>query len=115
MPSPTIDAHFDKRPEQLRALYDRLVALTEKFGPLEQDPKNTSINRNRKTAFAGVAVREDCLVLTIKSDRPIKNKRIFRSQHNSANRYHHEVKLTKSGDLDAELKGWLQRAYELSE
>jgi hypothetical protein len=110
----TIDTHFENRSEDLRTLYDRLVALTEKFGPVEQDPKKTSIHLNRKTAFAGVAVRKDCLVLTIKSDRPVKSKRLFKSQHTSAQRFHHEVKLTKPSDLDAELKGWLHRAYELS-
>src|SRR4051794_13597234 len=66
----TVDEHFTGK-DELRTLYDRLVALTEKFGSVEQDPKKTSIHLNRRTAFAGVAVRKEHLVLTIKSDRPI--------------------------------------------
>ena len=62
-----------------------------------------------------MAVRKDCLVLTIKSDRPITSQRLFKSEQTSAQRFHHEIKLTKPSDLDAELKGWLKRAYELSE
>ncbi len=109
----TVDHHFDGKAE-LRGVYDRLVALVEAFGPVDQDPKKTSIHLNRKTAFAGVAVRKGHLVLTIKSDRPIESPRIFKSEQTSAKRYHHEVKLTAASDLDAELKGWLKAAYDLS-
>ncbi len=112
---PTVDAHFADRSDELRTLYDRLVALTEKFGPVEQDPKKTSIHLNRKTAFAGVAVRKEHIVLTIKSDRPIDSPRIFKSEQTSAKRFHHEVKIAKVKDLDAELRRWLKDAYDLSE
>src|SRR4051794_32702018 len=111
---PTVDQHFDGKAE-CRTLYDALVSLAETFGPVAQDPKKTSIHLNRKTAFAGVAVRKAHLVLTIKSDRPIDSPRIFKSEQTSAKRYHHEVKLAAPGDLDAELKGWLKSAYDLSE
>jgi hypothetical protein len=111
---PTVDEHFAGKADGIRDLYDRLVAVAEKFGPVEQDPKKTSIHLNRKTAFAGVAVRKEHIVLTIKSDRPINSPRIFRSQQTSASRYHHEVKLASAKDLDAELRGWLKAAYDLS-
>jgi hypothetical protein len=111
---PTVDEHFAGKADGIRDLYDRLVAVAEKIGPVEQDPKKTSIHLNRKTAFAGVAVRKEHIVLTIKSDRPINSPRIFRSQQTSASRYHHEVKLASAKDLDAELRGWLKAAYDLS-
>ena len=112
---PSVDEHFRGKPDEVRALYERLVALTEKFGPVEQDPKKTSIHLNRTTAFAGVAVRKENIVLTIKSDRAIASPRIFKSEQTSAKRFHHEVKLAKLKDLDAELRGWLKAAYDLSE
>lgn len=112
---PSVDEHFRDRPDEIRALYDRLVALTEKFGSVEQDPKKTSIYLNRKTAFAGVAVRKEHIVLTIKFDRAIANPRIFKLQQTSAKRFRHEVKLAKLTDLDSELRGWLRAAYDLSD
>jgi len=112
---PTVDEHFEGKSDELRAIYDRLVSLAEKFGPVVQDPKKTSIHLNRKTAFAGVAVRKEHIVLTIKSDRPIKSPRIFKSEQTSTNRFHHEIKLAKLKDLDAQLLGWLRAAYDLSE
>jgi len=111
---PTVDEHFVGKADGLRDLFDRLVALAEKLGPVEQDPKKTSIHLNRKTAFAGVAVRKEHLVLTVKSDRPIDSPRIVKSEQTSARRFHHEVKLARARNLDAELRGWLQAAYDLS-
>jgi hypothetical protein len=111
----SVDEHFIGKADGLRALYDRLVALAEGFGPVEQDPKKTSIHLNRGTAFAGVAVRKAHIVLTIKSDRPINSPRVFKSEQTSAKRFHHEIKLSAIEDLDAELQGWLKAAYDLSE
>ena len=111
---PKVDDHFVGKPDELKAVYDRLVAMAETFGPVEQDPKKTSIHLNRETAFAGVAVRKAHIVLTIKSDRKIKSPRIFKSEQTSAKRFHHETKLGAVGDVDAELKGWLKAAYDLS-
>ena len=48
----TVDEHFDGKADEIRTLYDRLVAMTEKFGPVEQDPKRTSIHLNRIACFS---------------------------------------------------------------
>lgn len=112
---PSVNDHFVGKATEVRAIYDRLVALAEAFGPVAQDPKKTSIHLNRRTAFAGVAVRKAYVVLTVKSNRPIKSPRVFKSERTSAKRYHHEIKVSAVEDLDAELRGWLKAAYDLSE
>ncbi len=112
---PSVNEHFVGKTNEIKAIYDRLVALAEEFGPVEQDPKKTSIHLNRHTAFAGVAVRKAHIVLTIKSDRAITSPRIFKSEQTSAKRFHHELKLSSINDLDAELQRWLKAAYDLSE
>jgi hypothetical protein len=61
---PSVNEHFVGKTGEVKAIYDRLVALTEAFGQVEQDPKKTSIHLNRQTAFAGVAVRKAHIVLT---------------------------------------------------
>lgn len=111
---PSVTEHFVGKPRDVRAIYDRLVAMAEAFGPVDQEPKKTSIHLNRETAFAGVAVRKAHIVLTIKSDRPIKSPRVFKSEQTSAKRFHHQIKLSAIEDLDAELEGWLKAAYDLS-
>jgi hypothetical protein len=53
-------------------------------------------------------------VLTIKSDRKLSSPRIHKSEQTSANRFHHEVKLTTPAEVDSELVQWLKDAYTLS-
>lgn len=113
-PSPSVGAHFAGREPNVRAIYDTLVKAARKLGPIEEDPKKTSIHLNRSTAFAGVATQKAALVLTLKSASDIRSSRIRKHEQASANRWHVEVKLTSPADVDAELVSWLRAAYEMS-
>ena len=111
----SVSDHFVNKDPSIRALYDQLISFLRTLGPLEEDPKKTSIHLNRKSALAGVETRKDGLLLNIKSDRPIKNPRIEKAEQISAKRFHHKVRVSSPKDLDEELKTWLKEAYTLSE
>ena len=111
---PYLDRHFEKPNPETRDLYDVLLASVRKFGSVEEDPKKTSIHLNSKTAFAGVRVRRDHLLLTIKSDRDIHHARVAKSERTSANRWHVEVRVREKADIDKQLTAWLKTAYNLS-
>ena len=110
----TVKSHFEGKAPNVRKIYDQLIKRLKKFGPIKEEPKKTSIHLVNATAFAGVATRKESLVLTIKSDRQLMSPRIHRSEQASARRFHHEVKLTSPADVDDELVGWLESAYQLS-
>jgi hypothetical protein len=111
----SVSDHFVNKDPSVRSLYDQLVSLLRTFGPIEEDPKKTSIHLNRKSALAGVETRKDCLLLNIKSDHQIKNPRIEKTEQISAKRFHHKVRVSSPQDVDEELKSWLKEAYLLSE
>lgn len=111
----TIKSHFDGKDAAVRQIYDRILKSARKFGPVGEEPKKTSIHLVNRTAFAGVATRKSALILTIKSDRKLSSSRIHKSEQTSANRFHHEVRLTSVADVDSELVKWLRAAYALSE
>jgi len=94
-------------------LYGSLLAALRRLGPFQEEPKKTSVHLVRKSAFAGVQLRRDCLILTIKSDKRIRSSRIKKGEQVSKNRWHSEVKIEGESDLDGELMGWLRAAYEL--
>jgi len=111
----TVDDHFVGKPAAVRKIYDKLVSMCQKFGEVTEDPKKTSIHFNRSSAFAGVEVRKEYLLVNIKSDEPIKSPRIPKSERLSRKRFHQKVKLSSVKEVDAALKGWLKAAYGLSE
>lgn len=110
----TVKSHFEGKAPVVRKIYDRLLKVAKRFGPVEEDPKKTSIHLNNVTAFAGVATRSEYLILTLKSDHPITSSRIHKTDRPSTRRYHHDLKIALPDEVDAELIGWLKEAYELS-
>jgi len=111
----SVSDHFANKDPSVRTLYDQLVSLVRTFGPVEEDPKKTSIHLNRKSALAGVETRRNNFLLTIKSDHPIKSPRVEKVEKISSKRFYHKVRISSPDDFDEELKNWLQEAYALSE
>ena len=115
MSPPRVSDQFTGRAARVREIYDRLVATAERFGPVTQDPKKTSIHLARRTAFAGIATRRDAIILTLKSAYDIRSPRVIRREQASANRWHLEVKLTDPKQVDRQIATWLEQAIELSQ
>jgi len=90
------------------------MAAARSLGPVREEPKKTSIHLVRSSAFAGVATRSNSLVLTLKAARKVDSSRVRRAEQTSANRWHLEIPLATPRDVDAELRAWLQQAYELA-
>ena len=109
-----LESHFAKTDPTVRATYDRLIEVARAFGPVTEDPKKTSIHLVRHAAFAGVAMRRSSLILTLKSARDIRSRRIQKREQTSANRWHLEVRLEKPTDIDRQVATWLRSAYELA-
>lgn len=112
--SHSVDDHFTRQDPTTREVYNQLLAALRQFGPVDEEPKKTSIHLTRSSALAGVQVRKAHLVVTIKADQAIRSPRIHKSEQVSSNRFHHEVKLASPKEIDKELRSWLKAAYELS-
>ena len=110
----TLAQHFDNKEPVVKSIYDRILKESRKFGKVTEEPKKTSIHLVNKSAFAGVSTRKNALILNIKSATPIKDVRIKKSEQVSASRFHQEVKLVSTEEVDSTLIAWLKDAYALS-
>src|SRR6185436_11763304 len=111
---PRLELHFDGRSAEVSKIYESILAVARSFGPINEDPKKTSIHLTNRTAFAGIQTRRDYVILTVKSAHDITSDRISKREQTSANRWHLELKLQTRKDVDSELTAWLRDAYELS-
>lgn len=109
-----ISGHFENRTPEVMATYEAILKAVKKFGPVKEEAKKTSIHLVRKSAFAGIATRKSALILTLKSDSEVANRRITKREQTSANRWHLEVKLQAPEHVDRKILGWLRKAYELA-
>ena len=110
----SVGEHFENRDSSVKETYKAILQTARKLGPVKEDPKKTSIHLVRKKAFAGIATRKTALILTLKSDSDVANKRIVRREQASANRWHLEIKLDSPEQVDKEIVAWLKKAYELA-
>jgi len=110
-----VDAHFSGRSPQVLEIYRKIVDASSALGPVEEDPKKTSIHLNRRVAFAGVKTRKDALILTLKSDRKVADNRVHKTEQTSANRWHFEVRLNDPAEVDEQILEWLRSSYELAQ
>lgn len=107
--------HFSGCTSDVKSTYTAILRAARRLGDVREEPKKTSIHLVRNSAFAGIATRKTALILTFKSDADIKSPRISKHEQASTNRWHLEVRLEKPAEVDAEVVGWLSRAYQLSE
>ena len=112
--APTVASHFLGKEPAVKATYAALLRLARTFGPVRVEPKKTSIHWCRGTAFAGISTQRAAFILTLKSGTDIKKARIRKHEQASANRWHLDVRLSTPGDVDAEVRRWLEAAYSLA-
>ncbi|MEP6787211.1 MAG: DUF5655 domain-containing protein [Acidobacteriota bacterium] len=111
----SVEQHFEGKSPHVRSAYNTIVAAARRFGPVEEDPKKTSIHLNRKSAFAGIQTRREFLILTVKSAGNIDDARISKREQAPAHRWHHEIKIAGCDDIDGQIIGWLRVSYDLSD
>src|SRR5262249_31481107 len=112
--APTVRMHFLNRSPAVRQIYDRILDVSRRFGPVKEDPKKTSIHLVNRSAYAGIQNRRELMILTLKSVTDIGNERIFRRLRASANRWYLEIKLRSPEEIDDELINWLEASYRIS-
>jgi hypothetical protein len=106
--------HFAGKGENVRAIYDALILGLEAVGPVTVEPKKTCLHIVNRTALAGVYPKREVLQLEFKTDHPIDDSLIVKSEQMSRNRWHHVVRLKCAADLDGKVSGWIREAYLLS-
>src|SRR4051794_25401278 len=110
----SVALHFDGKQTVVLAIYDRLLAVCRAWGPVEEDPKKTSIHLNRKYAFAGVRTGKDHLTLTVKSPSDIPSPRVKKREQASAHRWYCDIRVSSPDEIDQELIAWLRSSYDIS-
>jgi hypothetical protein len=95
----------------LRPLHEAVIAAIDGLGPYEQAPKKAyvSLRRNKQFAMLGPATKDQVeLGLNIKDLPP--HPRLKALAPGGMCQY--TVRLATPGEIDADLLGWLRKAYE---
>jgi hypothetical protein len=101
----------------LRPIHEKVMAEVGKFGPFEIAPKKTYLSLRRKKQFAMVGPATNTRVevgLNVKDMKDVKGVkaggRLEALPPGGMCQY--KVKLTAPAEVDAELLGWIKKAYD---
>ena len=106
-----LDHHFAGKPPEIRALFDRIVALVEKIGPVKILPEKTRIAFQVRMSFAQVTPRRGWLDGHVVLARRREHPRFRRIETFSPRNHLHAFRISSPAELDAEFRSWMKEAY----
>jgi len=108
-----VESQYKGPKEALRPIYDEIIRVVSRFGKdVEVSPKKTyvSLRRNKQFALVQPSTRTRVDVgINLKGQSP--TARLEQSGSFNA-MVSHRVRITQKGEVDAELKRWLKKAYD---
>ncbi|HEX5728831.1 DUF5655 domain-containing protein [Microbacterium sp.] len=110
-----LDRHFDACAPQVRATFDRIVAVLQDIGPFTVLPEKTRIAFHVRMSFAAVMPRRKWLSGHLVLDRRIENPRFTRIETYSPRNILHAFRIASPAEVDDEFTVWLAAAYRVGE
>jgi hypothetical protein len=104
---------FRGKPAHIRSLFDRFRAIVDSCGPVTLVPYAKRIGFMVRVRFAGATPHARWLDVGFWLPRRLSDPRIQRVETILANCHLHTVRITRPGQLDARLAGWLREAYRV--
>jgi Domain of unknown function (DUF5655) len=110
-----LEDHFDGKPPEIRALFDRVVAVIRDLGPVRILPEKTRIAFQVRMSFAQVTPRARWLDGHVVLARRLEHPRFRKVQTISARNHVHTFRLITMQDVDRDFRAWLAEAYAVGE
>jgi Domain of unknown function (DUF5655) len=108
-----LDRHFAPVSPQVRATFDRVLAVVRGMGPVEVLPEKTRIALHVRMSFAAFMPRRNWLSGHLVLARRIDSPRFTRVDTFSPGNVVHMFRLSSPADVDEEFAAWLAEAYRV--
>jgi len=106
-------AHFEGKSSEVRELFEALVALLRRLGPVTVLPEKTRIAFQARMSFAAVSVSQNYLVGHFIFGRRVEHPRFLRVETYSPRNHLHAFRIDAPTDMDADFAEWAREAYEV--
>jgi hypothetical protein len=92
-----------------------VMDVVARLGEHEVSVGATTVRLKRARTFLEIHPRQSGLLLNLVLDIRLISGRVRKAEPVSAQRWHNHVMLRSGGDVDGELMGWIEDAYELAD
>jgi hypothetical protein len=110
-----LETHFERKPPEIRALFDTVVESIKRCGPVIVLPEKTRIAFQTRMSFAQVTPRTKWLDGHVVLARRLEHPRFRKIETISPRNHVHHFRLHSPTDVDAEFESWLKEAYAVGE
>jgi Domain of unknown function (DUF5655) len=110
-----LEHHFTGKPPEIRALFDRIVAIVQAIGPVRVLPEKTRIAFQVRMSFAQVTPKQRWIDGHVVLARRLEHPRFRKVETFSPRNHLHAFRLESPADVDAELESWFREAYAVGE
>src|SRR5436190_12582615 len=111
----TLASHFEGKPSGVRAIFNKVLHLARKNGPITVLPEKTRIAFQVRMSFAAFVVRRNWVDGHVVLARRVENRRFRRIETFSPRNHLHVFRFENVGDVDAEVSSWLTEAYQVGQ
>ena len=111
----TLASHFAGKPKAVRVIFDKLVAVSKKNGPVTILPEKTRIAFQVRMSFAAFIIRQHWIDGHVILARRLENSRFRRIETFSPRNHLHAFRFESVDEVDDEVAGWLAEAYLVGE
>ena len=111
----TLAPHFAGKPKAVRAIFDRLLAIAKKSGPVVVLPEKTRIAFQVRMSFAAFVIRQKWVDGHVVLARRLDNPRFRRIETFSPRNHVHAFRFKSVEEIDDEVAVWFAEAYRVGE
>jgi hypothetical protein len=111
----TLASHFDDKPAFVRAIFDKLLAVARKNGPVTVLPEKTRIAFQVRMSFAAFVIRRNWVEGHVVLARRLESPRFRRIETFSPRNHLHAFRFTRVDEIDKEVAAWFAEAYRVGE
>jgi hypothetical protein len=111
----TLASHFEGKPPAVRAIFDKLLHVVRKNGPITLLPEKTRIAFQVRMSFAALVVRRNWVDGHVVLARRVENRRFRRIETFSPRNHLHAFRFESADEVDAEVSAWLAEAYQVGQ
>ena len=108
-----LSAHFERSSPVVRAIFDRVVEVASRSGPVEVLPEKTRIALHARMSFAAFTPRRNWLTGHLVLAREVRDPRFTRIEVFSPRNVLHQFRLTAPEEVDEQFAAWLAEAYQV--
>jgi hypothetical protein len=112
-PLVALDAHFDGNPPEIRAIFDAVLAVAERCGPVTVLPERTRIALAARMSFCALQPRRAWVDGHVVLARRLESPRFRRIETLGPRNHLHTFRLASLEEVDDEVAAWLAEAYEV--